>query len=179
MFVSHNFLSIFWAVLSPLQFSSTIRNKYPEFHKHSGRLLLLTLVPTTATGFRLGMNSKVGKPLMMALGVVLAGYVYLQSFLGYKAITSKPKRVFDHRLAMTKLGICLLGIPLIRLVFFSILVPIIGKLPWPVRTQPDGTQKMIQTLGMSFYTTVLATITGAEVYGFLLQRNKNKLTKSV
>lgn len=173
VFVSHNAFSIFWGLLSPLQFSSYIRKKYPQVHIWNGRFLLLTIIPTTITGFRLGMNSNVGKGKMVPLGLMMVTYIATQVYKGYNAIVARPRRMFEHRLRMTKLAIMLMGIPVIRLVFFAFLLPAIDKMPKMfVPEVKDGAQRLTETLGFSFISTVLATTAAAEAYGYALENKQ-------
>ena len=116
----------------------------------------------------------------MPLGVLLAGYVFTQLIKGYQAIVATPRRMQEHRLRMTKLAICLIGIPVIRFVFMAVLLPLIGKIPSPLIKEPkDGNDKLRQTLGLSFIATMLGTIASAELYGHLLEKKRSNMLKGL
>ncbi|KAI9023192.1 hypothetical protein DFJ74DRAFT_668083 [Hyaloraphidium curvatum] len=174
VFLLHNAAAILWGVLSPFQFSAQLRDRFPSLHAWTGRLLLLSLLPASLTGFRLGLNSRIGRAKMAPLGAFMALYVLYQAFAGWAAMRARPRRLFEHRVRMSKLGIFLLGVPLTRPVFVWLL-GFADRMPAPRRDlETEGADRMVASLGLSFYITLVGTWLAAEGYGAALVRARDK-----
>ncbi|KAJ3046846.1 hypothetical protein HK097_000454 [Rhizophlyctis rosea] len=110
-FVPHVMGSLSWA-LWPIQFSKTIRRKYPAIHRKVGQLLLLSMIPTNISALALGFVSPIGLPAK-TFAVVGSTYIAYQVSTGYTSILSR--NIPLHQLCMTRLSIFLMSIPFTRI----------------------------------------------------------------
>ncbi|KAL0484113.1 Cirl [Acrasis kona] len=160
-----------WVVLSPIQFSNSLRIKYPRAHRRAGYLfLMLSLV--------LGISGLLFHPAGMSItsnSGPITIYTFLKEattwggpiflFHGYKAITSARNRNFrEHRRWMIRHVMAGFAVGLMRIIMFLIIflnkLNPYGRLPAGERAYKIETNVMWGSAWAAFVMTWI----GVEVY---------------
>src|SRR5687767_266567 len=117
--------SVFLA-LAPLQFMRGLRENHPGLHRWSGRLLLLTALPTGVTGILLQLRSPYGGALALS-SILVAGSLFLgAAIIGYQAIRRGDRE--RHREWMIRMLAVGLGVGTVRVIAVP-LVLLTGQRP--------------------------------------------------
>lgn len=105
--------SVFIA-LAPLQFVRGLRENHPGLHRWSGRLLLLTALPTGLTGILLQLRSPYGGALALS-SILVAGSLFLgAAVLAYQAIRRGDRE--RHREWVIRMLAVGLGVGTVRVI---------------------------------------------------------------
>lgn len=100
--------------LAPLQFVRGLRENHPGLHRWSGRLLLLTALPTGVTGILLQLRSPYGGALALS-SILVAGSLFLgAAVLAYQAIRRGDRE--RHREWMIRMLAVGLGVGSVRVI---------------------------------------------------------------
>jgi predicted membrane protein DUF2306 len=111
--------SVFIA-LAPLQFARGLRERHPRFHRWSGRLLLLTALPTGLTGILLQLRSPYGGALALSSILVAGGLFLGAAIIAYQAIRRGDRE--RHREWMIRMLAVGLGVGTVRLIAAPLLL---------------------------------------------------------
>lgn len=101
-------------VLAPLQFSSRIRNRHIQFHRWSGRILILAAFVSALAGLYFGLLMPYGG-LGEATAITLFG-VLLMVFVSLGFVAIRRRQVARHREWMIRAFSIAIGISTVRLV---------------------------------------------------------------
>lgn len=105
--------SVFMA-LAPLQFVRGLREDHPNLHRWSGRVLLLTAIPTGLTGITLQLRSPYGGALALS-SILVAGSLFLgAAVVAYHAI--RKRDLVRHREWMIRMLAVALGVGTVRVI---------------------------------------------------------------
>jgi hypothetical protein len=100
--------------LVPLQFVRGLREKHPALHRWSGRVLLLTALPTGLTGILLQLRSPYGGALALS-SILAAGSLFLGAAgVAYQAIRGGDRE--RHREWMIRMLAVGLGVGTVRVI---------------------------------------------------------------
>jgi len=117
--------SVFIALV-PLQFVRGLRENHPRLHRWSGRVLLLTALPTGVTGILLQLRSPYGGALALS-SVLVAGSLFLAAaVVAYQAIRRGDRE--RHREWMIRMLAVGLGVGTVRVIAVP-LVLLTGQRP--------------------------------------------------
>ena len=134
-------------LLAPLQFSPHLRSRYISFHRWSGRLILLSVVPLGLSGFFFGAMPFGGVPETVAAW----GFGSLFLFAAGRAFVAIRRRdVSRHREWMIRMLAVAIGISTIRVVDLIMF----GAFEMTART----------AFGFSIWIGWVATVAAAEVW---------------
>ena len=137
--------SIFLA-LAPLQFVRGLRENHPGLHRWSGRVLLLTAIPTGITGILLQLRSPYGGALALS-SILVAGSLFLgAAIIAYQAIRRGDRG--RHREWMIRMLAVGLGVGTVR-VIATPLVLLTGQRP-------------LELMGIAFWLGFALPVAGAE-----------------
>jgi len=106
--------------LAPLQFARGLRERHPRFHRWSGRLLLLTALPTGLTGILLQLRSPYGGALALSSILVAGGLFLGAAIIAYQAIRRGDRE--RHREWMIRMLAVGLGVGTVRLIAAPLLL---------------------------------------------------------
>ncbi|MBC8647631.1 MAG: DUF2306 domain-containing protein [Thermoanaerobaculia bacterium] len=101
-------------ILTPLQFSSRVRNRYLRFHRWSGRLLITSGLIAALTGFYFGLLVPYGGPGETAAIVFFGGLFVFSLIRAFVAI--RKRQVELHREWMIRAVAIVLGVSMVRVV---------------------------------------------------------------
>lgn len=100
--------------LAPLQFVRGLRENHPGLHRWSGRVLLLTALPTGVTGILLQLRSPYGGALALS-SILVAGSLFLgAAVVAYQAIRRGDRE--RHREWMIRMLAVGLGVGSVRVI---------------------------------------------------------------
>lgn len=137
--------SVFIA-LAPLQFVRGLRENHPGLHRWSGRVLLLTALPTGLTGILLQLRSPYGGALALS-SILVAGSLFLgAAIVAYQAIRRGDRE--RHREWMIRLLAVGLGVGTVR-VIAAPLILLTGQRP-------------LELMGIVFWLGFALAIAGGE-----------------
>ena len=106
--------------LAPLQFVRGLRERHPSLHRWSGRVLLLTALPTGLTGILLQLSSPYGGALALS-SILVAGSLFLgAAALAYQAI--RRRDLVRHREWMIRMLAVALGVGTVRVIAAPLLL---------------------------------------------------------
>lgn len=132
--------------LAPLQFVRGLRENHPGLHRWSGRLLLLTAIPTGVTGILLQLRSPYGGALALS-SILVAGSLFLgAAVVAYLAIRRGDRE--RHREWMIRMLAVGLGVGTVR-VIAAPLILLTGQRP-------------LELMGVAFWLGFALPIAGAE-----------------
>jgi uncharacterized membrane protein len=119
-------------VLAPLQFSSRIRNRHIQFHRWSGRVLIVAAVAATLAGLYFGLRMPYGG-LGEATAIAFFGGLFLFS-LGQAFTAIRRRQVTRHREWMIRAFSIAIGISTVRVVaaIFDVAFTPAGLQPAPL-----------------------------------------------
>jgi uncharacterized membrane protein len=120
-FAAHPFLTLLhvvpgaiFLVLAPLQFSSRVRNGYVEFHRWSGRVLILLAFAAGSSALYFGLLVPYGGP-SEAIAIALFGGLFLAA-ISRAFLAIRRRRVACHREWMIRAFATAIGISTVRVV---------------------------------------------------------------
>ncbi len=101
-------------ILAPLQFSSRIRYRFIEFHRWSGRLIVLAAFVSAVAGLSFGLRMPYGGP-GETTAVALFGGLFVMA-VGLAVVAIRRKQVAQHREWMIRAFAIALGISTVRVI---------------------------------------------------------------
>lgn len=132
--------------LAPLQFVRGLRENHPGLHRRSGRVLLLTAIPTGLTGILLQLRSPYGGALALS-SILVAGSLFLgAAVVAYQAIRRGDRE--RHREWMIRMLAVGLGVGTVR-VIAAPLILLTGQRP-------------LELMGIVFWLGFALAIAGGE-----------------
>ena len=132
--------------LAPLQFVPGLRDNHLALHRWSGRLLLLTAIPTGLTGMLLQLRSPYGGPLALSAILLAAGLFLGAAGLAYQAIRRRDTE--RHREWMIRMLAVGLGVATVRLVAAPLIL-VTGQRP-------------LELMGVAFWLGFALPVAGGE-----------------